>query len=363
MSAAFTAAFLFLLLPTAPNGAGRTANPPRKRCSNSVAGNFRLGVIPALTRSEQTTRVCGFIVKKASFGSAVALLLVLALAGCGGGGSSNGNMRPDGLSPTYVDLTVVTSPTSVPATSTAFNNSTTAFPAETLTPQIAVSNAPSVRVTIPELGVDDVFTMADIRASTFPATSGVQLTTFSHTSAGSTRTLTYVVPGQSVLPLRYSSLGYWEMTDLTTGVTHSVALSFGSRTFGTDIPTTGTASYAGTMIGTAVEGTALFSLTADAIGTANFGNRTLAVATNNSMKMDRTSGISTPDAGYNLTGTLSHQMGVNSLSGTLTSVNGRSGPALGNYYGPQAAEVGFTFQLNAPGGGQPFAGAAALRKQ
>jgi hypothetical protein len=206
--------------------------------------------------------------------------------------------------------------------------------------------------------------MADIRASTFPVpSSGVQLTTFTHTSGTSTRTLTYIVPGQAALPLRFSSLGYWEDTDFTTGITHAAAISFGSRTFANDIPTSGTASYSGTMIGSAVEGTNILSLTADAIATANFANRIVSVATNNSMKMDRSTSVSIADAGYNFTGTLSNPAGVNSLSGTLTTANGKTGSATGNYYGPQAAELGFTFRLTSPGGGQPFIGGAALRRQ
>src|SRR5207237_7991076 len=126
------------------------------------------------------------------------------------------------------------------------------------------------------------------------------------------------------------------------------ALSFGSRTLGTDIPNTGTATYSGFVLGNAIESPGQqFSITALATATADFGARSVSLISANSAKTDRATGIVTADAGYNVSGTLTYAPGSNALAGNLASANGKTGPATGAFYGPQAAELGVPFSLTA----------------
>lgn len=291
-----------------------------------------------------------------------AALAARALAGCGGGG---GPVRSEG-SPTAPlpdganrDLTTVSAPTAmtVGAVSRMENG------AGPYAPSVTFSNAPSARIAIPSLGVDDTFAQADVVSTSVLA--GVQIPTLRRTGAGSARTLTYLVPSTGVSGLRFSSLGVWDRADLTTGIINQMAaISFGSRTLGADVPTTGTATYSGFVLGNAIESAGRqFSITALATATADFGARSIAFTSANSAKTDRATLAISADPGYNLTGTLTYSAGSNTLAGTLNSANGKSGPATGAFYGPQAAEMGVTFSLTGIGGVQPFVGGAGLKKQ
>ncbi len=61
-----------------------------------------------------------------------------------------------------------------------------------------------------------------------------------------------------------------------------------------------------------------------------------------------------------MAGTLSYPAATNALSGTLTTADGKTGAATGNFYGPQAAELGVTFKLGSPSG--TLVGGAALKR-
>jgi hypothetical protein len=297
---------------------------------------------------------------------AVAALAACALAACGGGGGGGGVRPmqspfpsapiPDGAN---VDLTTVSTLTgmTVGAVSRLDNGGGSYQPA------VSFSNAPSVRISISALGVDDTFTQADVVSTS--VFNGVQMPTLKHTSGGSVRTLTYIVPSTAASGLRFSSLGVWDRADVTTGIINqSAAISFGSRTLVSDLPNTGTATYSGFVLGNAIESPGQqFSVTALATATADFGARSVSLISANSAKTARATGMATPDAGYNVAGTLTYAAGSNALAGNVTSANGKTGPAVGAFYGPQAAEMGVTFSLTSPGGTQPFVGGAGLKKQ
>jgi hypothetical protein len=291
-----------------------------------------------------------------------AALAACTLAACGGGGgggltrSSIGTPIADG---TNRDLTAVSAPTLM----TIGAVSRMEAGAGDYIPSVTFSNAPTVRINIPALGVDDTFTQADVVSTTVMA--GVQIPTARRSSSTGVRTLTYIVPSNGASGLRFSSLGVWDRADLATGtINQMAAISFGSRTLGSDVPTTGTGTYTGFLIGNAIEaGGAQFSISGLASATADFGVHSIAFSSTGSGKTDRATGVFTSDPGYNLTGTLTYAAGSNTLAGTLTSANGKSGAAAGAFYGPQAAEMGVTFSLTNNAGGQPFVGGAGLKRQ
>jgi transferrin binding protein len=299
--------------------------------------------------------------------SVAAALAACALAACGGGGSSGGGgtrPTPQSLGAPAADgsnrdLTTLSVPTAMTIGSVArMDNGAGPY-----APAVAFSNAPSVRISIPALGVDDTFTQADVVSTSI--FNGVQIQTLRHADGGSARTLAWIVPSTGVSGLRFSSLGVWDRADLTTGIINQVAaISFGSRTLGSDVPTVGTATYSGFVVGTAIESPGQqFSITALAVASADFGARNIAFSSANSAKTDRTTGMLSADPNYNLTGTLTWAAGSNTLAGTLRSANGKTGAAAGAFYGPQAAEMGVTFSLAGAAGAQPFVGGAGLKKQ
>jgi hypothetical protein len=289
-----------------------------------------------------------------------AVLAACMLAGCGGGGGGGltrptGTPIPDGANR---DLTATGTPTAM----TVGSVSRLATSAGDYVPAITFSNAPTVRVAIPALGVDDTFTQSDIVSSS--VVNGVTIATAKRSDATGVRTFTYIVPSNGAAGLRFSSLGIWDKADLATGaIAQSAAISFGSRTAVGDIPTTGTGTYQGFLVGNAIEASGQqFSISGGATATADFAARSIALSTNGSTKTDRATGVSVTDLGYNVTGTLTYPMGSNTLSGTATSANGKTGTAGGAFYGPQAAELGVTFSLAGSGGGQPFVGGAGMKR-
>ena len=295
-----------------------------------------------------------------------ALLAACTLAACGGGGGGGGAsaMRaPSSEQPPVTgsgtDLTAMSTPTALTVGSVArMDTSAGAF-----TPAVTFSNAPTVRIAIPALGVDDTFTQADVVSTNVIA--GVQIPTARRSDAQGVRTLTYIVPSNGPSGLRFSSLGIWDRADLTTGtINQQAAISFGTRTAGGDIPTTGTATYSGFLLGNATElGGKQFSISALASATADFGARSVALSSTGSGKTDRATGVLVSDPGYNVTGTLTYAAGANALSGTVSSTNGKTGSAAGTFYGPQAAELGVTFSLANGASATPFVGGAALKRQ
>jgi transferrin binding protein len=309
--------------------------------------------------------------------SVLAVLLASGILGAcgGGGGGGGGGTRPSDTVPAsdptppaatldplgqipatgnHIDYTLATGLTATELGSSAALNGAA-------TPSVSLSNAPSIRVAIPELNADDTFTAADVSSTldTF-----FRINTASHSDGTTTRTVTYVAPDTgdtNPFKLQFSSLGVWNTTDIATGnVTQAVAFSVGTRTLGSDIPTTGTANYNGFMLGNAFEGASQYSVNANAAALADFGARSVNYSTQGSAKTDLRTGAISQAANYDMSGTLRYAAGVNALSGTVTTADGKTGTATGAFYGPQASELGTTFKLTSPTG--TLVGGAALKR-
>jgi transferrin binding protein len=303
-----------------------------------------------------------------------ALVAAGILSACGGGGGSGGTRPADTVPVASSDSNPqLAALGQIPASDhhIDFTQQAALTPAglgsfdtlnASVTPEVSLSNAPSIRVAIPDLGVDDVFGADPATVST---TNGFfRVDTASVESGGTRRTVTYIVPdadSSNPYKLQFSSLGVWNTADAATGqITNAVAFSVGTRTLGTDIPTTGTANYFGYMLGIAVEGSNQFSVGANASAIANFGARSVAVQTTNSVATDLATKAVAAAPGYDMSGTLTYPAATNALSGTMTTADGKTGTASGNFYGPQAAELGMTFKLASPSG--TLVGGAALKR-
>ncbi|HUX63118.1 transferrin-binding protein-like solute binding protein [Sulfuricella sp.] len=293
----------------------------------------------------------------------ILLAVSLISAGCGGGGGGGGVDTPSIVRPSYSDLTNLASPVRMDIGSvTSFNNSTADYPATTLTPQITAnaSSLASITIVIPELGVNDTYTSADVVSTGVIGNMTIPIIDAVKTSGGVTREFVYIQPATSS-SLRYSSLGIWRQTDASS-LTDMAFISFGSKTAGSDIPTAGTATYTGAILGFATEGVgANYTIKAPAIAIADFGARSVMLASTLSIKTDQATLLTSSDNNYNLSGTLTYAAGNNALSGTISTV-GKTGTATGVFYGPQAAEIGGTFRTSEAGGTKMFAGGFGLKQ-
>lgn len=307
-----------------------------------------------------------------------ALVAAGILSACGGGGGGSGGTRPADPVP------VATSSSSDPGPNPQlaplgqvdavdhhidFTQQTALTPAglgsfdslnDMPAPEVSLANTPVIHVAIPDLGIDDVFD----GPVTTTMVNGLRVDTSSKSDATTRRTVTYLAPdaaSTNPLKLQFSSLGVWNTTDIASGqMTNAAAFSVGTRTLGTDIPTNGTATYNGAMLGVAVEGTSQYSVTGNASALADFRARSIGVQTSSSVRTDLATGVSGAAPGYNMTGTLTYPAATNALSGTMTTTDGKTGTASGNFYGPQAAELGMTFNLKSQTG--TLVGGAALKR-
>lgn len=165
----------------------------------------------------------------------------------------------------------------------------------------------------------------------------------------------------------YQTFGIWE-TGLGTTSRKFGAMSVGAPTAGTAIPGTGTATFTGyatgSYVSTAGTGTTVF---ADLTVGANFGTQTLIFNTANtqtSSNWDTSAPTFTPNDGLNLNGTLNYAAGTNSFTGSVNSVSGLTGNSTGQFYGPNAEELGgvFLLQSSVPGSVETYAGAYGAKQ-
>ncbi len=149
----------------------------------------------------------------------------------------------------------------------------------------------------------------------------------------------------------YQSFGVWT-TGGGTGSGTVGAATVGAETAGSAIPVSSTGSYVGVSGGRYVDSSGVpFFTASDMTATANFGTRSIAFSTSNTVtSTDLTS--ATANSNLNMSGTLSYSAGVNQFTGSVTSVGGgpsnaaMSGTATGKFYGPTAQEIGGTFGLS-----------------
>jgi transferrin binding protein len=162
--------------------------------------------------------------------------------------------------------------------------------------------------------------------------------------------------------LTYSTMGLWSKPSSRAGsptIDVGGAFSFGVQTRGADLPTTGTATYNGPMLGRYANGTEIFTVGAAATGRANFGvadanfggsnvpGRTVAFATTLTT-ITPSIGASIAAPNLNLTGSFAYTPGTNQLvstslstAGGLTGPTSLSGTARAVFFGPPATLAPF----------------------
>jgi transferrin binding protein len=144
----------------------------------------------------------------------------------------------------------------------------------------------------------------------------------------------------------YQSFGVWG-TDLNQSSWKLGAISFGSPTNGSSVPTVGSATFTGIATGFYTDlGGTLYGTTANMRADVSFGSRSIQFSTSNTGLLNSNTSARSTDNGLNLSGMLGYAQGVNSFSGpVLTQNNLLGGQAAGKFYGPSAEEIGGVYSL------------------
>jgi hypothetical protein len=160
----------------------------------------------------------------------------------------------------------------------------------------------------------------------------------------------------------YQSFGVWG-TDLSQNSWKLGAISFGSPTQGSSLPTMGSATFIGMAVGfyTDLAGT-LYGTTADMRADVNFGSRSIQFSTSNTGLVNSNTSARSTDNGLNLLGTLAYAQGVNAFSGHVRTQNSLlGGDATGKFYGPSAEEIGGVYSLRGTSMGSMVGGFGGKR--
>jgi hypothetical protein len=187
--------------------------------------------------------------------------------------------------------------------------------------------------------------------------ANVPLTSVAGTTCGNcirvrrdgTDTFTILYLDLAASGMQYSTIGGWDRPATTSPNSFAVpaggVVVFGVPTRTSEIPTTGTAEYAGQFIGRysndedGARGVRIVGASARA--TANFGSGVVDFNTTNSHANGE------PNAALNLTGRMTSGMRTNQMSGTASAPagGGMTGTMKGSFYGPAAAELSGTVSV------------------
>jgi len=179
----------------------------------------------------------------------------------------------------------------------------------------------------------------------FPAGSGTtigQTTTFVKTNGTATDTLKLITPRQAGIDLTYTRFLAFDHDDTGTADDLHYRTAYGVLTYVGDVPRTGTASYFTTVLGTATRGGTDYVLDGDSTGTfsVNFAGAADQVTT--TLNLNGRQDSASPAVSF---GTLNGTGSIAGIgfAGNLTATAGGSGQFGGAFFGPQAAEYGYSW--------------------
>ncbi|MDE2597905.1 MAG: hypothetical protein KGL44_13605 [Sphingomonadales bacterium] len=276
------------------------------------------------------------------------LTLGVMLAGCGGGGGSGGVASTPTPTPPPVTYTKIVdmsgnrtfqtagvsfSPTGVGVT----NGSARNFGDGTVVKYDAASDTYTLTAPTGET--------ASFSPLTAQPTTVANAQQWNVPTGTGRETLTLFVPSSSTgVVLSYTIFGTWQTINNTGGSSTARLAVGGVPTVASDMPRTGTASYAAAIYGTAINNGIPYNLNASSKATfsTDFAAGTVATALDLAGKTSATAPVFTIGT-YNGTGTIIS--GGPGFSGSLTGSNA-SGQFTGAFFGPSALEMGYTFFMN-----------------
>jgi hypothetical protein len=263
------------------------------------------------------------------------LFLITLLCACGGGGGGGGSTS----SPTYTTRTYSGTSVSVPYSGATLGTPTNISQGATATETVNSSNiTQSISIT----------TANGINVSLNRANGDTIAAVSTTVNGGYNNSSTALWGYMGGLGWSYQSFGVW-VTGTTSSGTANAASVGTSITPGASIPTTGSAIYSGVAGGLFGNASVVYFVSANMSANANFATRNIAFATTGSVASPALYGTYTDASGLNLTGNLTYAAGTNSFSGTVNSAGytTMTGNAGGQFYGPNAQEIGGVFMVKA----------------
>ncbi|HXZ55619.1 MAG TPA: transferrin-binding protein-like solute binding protein [Burkholderiales bacterium] len=285
--------------------------------------------------------------------SALLVSIVTAIAGCGGGGG--GGTPPPAPEPfpsftlkqPYQNQTFTVSGISQTGSGTIDSSGTvtsaTFGPVDTANSTASISYDPTQ--------IPSAFSFMTPQSNvTFDRNGGNTLICSSGVCEGDTATASSLLVDPVAVGWNYQTFGIWaDAPSSTTWI--AGAISVGYPTPASAVPTTGNATFTGIAAGFYVDPTgALFGTAANMTANADFTNRSIGFATSNTQVANVNGTTIGPNAGLDLSGTLTYSAGTNQFSGSVqTADTSLNGSATGQFYGPSAQEIGGTYRLTGSG--------------
>ena len=300
-----------------------------------------------------------------------ALPFVLATLGaCGGGGGGGGAViaptpsepSPSAQTPSSTgELALASFPVVAPNQTVVMEGTSAAMSGtQNVTGDTAIitsANRSPIGDATVKFSFDDARTLSGITVTTPQASFSFDRNAAGHNVSCSGGICVAEKPGIEAMAMdpfvvgwNYQSLGAWGMK-LDTPSWQLGAVSAGTPTSGSSLPTTGSATFSGLAAGFYIDpaGTP-YGTTANMRADVNFGSRSIGFSTSNTQVKNTNTNVRTTETGLNLSGSLSYAPGVNAFSGSVQTQNTLlGGQAGGRFYGPAAEEIGGVYSLQGAG--------------
>lgn len=285
----------------------------------------------------------------------VALTAVLTACGGGGGGVV---VRPEVPFTSFPELQPNTTVVMSGISRTASGTQTVAVDGSRTIDSASLGAVDTANSTA-KLAYDFHLNLVGVSVSTpqssvsFSAGHGTTIDCTSGVCSGETATASWIAIDATAVGWNYQTFGVWAM-DVTPTTYQLGAISAGSATPGSAVPTTSTAIFNGSAHGfmSNAAGTPFFTA-ASMTANVNWSTQSIVFATSSTQLVNMNTAAPTADTGYNLSGNLTYTAGTNQFSGTVTTANtgvtGLTGTAAGRFYGPNAEEIGGIYGLTGSG--------------
>ena len=166
-----------------------------------------------------------------------------------------------------------------------------------------------------------------------------------------------------LLGWEYQTFGIWE-TGRGLGNGTIGAITVGAPTPGSAIPNTGeNVKFLGISTGVYLDPTGIndYLTVSEVEADVNFLKREVVLNTSGTQKINTSTASVTDAFNLNMSGTLKYAVGSGSFTGDVVSESEMNGTSSGQFYGPNAQELGGVFSLSGPGV-ESYAGAYGAKR-
>ncbi len=272
----------------------------------------------------------------------IILLCVASLAGCSGGGGGSGGSSSGAVGPTpFKQWSQVTPKSTVQATGGytyvsgygAYQSPGGALVTATLDANRYIS---ILTLQTPLSSVSFNTAVGDTISSSVYSTAFV--------AYNKAQTAAAIFANPYAAGWEYQTFGVWGNNGSFSVAATSNAASVGAATPASGMPTAGTAMFNGVAGGIfATPSGASYLTTAAMAASVDFGSRVVGFATAGTVATSTYTTASTSAPALNLTGRFAINPGTSQFSGSVVSAGGMTGGASGQFYGPNANEIGGSF--------------------